>query len=188
MEQHLEVGLVADSTLGGEHARPGDVLRVEPNCRGRGYASAGLADELGGRAGAQFAAGRSIRESFGDFFAVVVPPLRLFGLAGKFGTLSLSAMASCPFLSKVQIDQGLRNWERRHNAKARSAQRGHHHEEPASIRAADARGTFFAVHGLGLNVERIVFDDLLGLLRIDLLARNVIEVGIVPFEGNSKSK
>jgi hypothetical protein len=73
----------------------------------------------------------------------------------------LSARASCPFLGKVQIDQGLRNWERCHNAQARSAQRRHHHEEPASICAADARGAFFAVHGLGLNVEWIVFNDLL---------------------------
>jgi hypothetical protein len=44
-------------------------------------------------------------------------------------------------------------------------QRGHHHEEPASICAADARGAFFAVHGLGLNVEWIVFNDLLASSR-----------------------
>ena len=85
MEQHLKVGLVADSARGGEHARPGNVLRVEPNCRSWGDASGVLSGEPGGRTGAQFTTGRSLLESFGDFFAVVVPPLRLFGLAGKFG-------------------------------------------------------------------------------------------------------
>ena len=99
--QQLEVGLLADHTLGGEHTRPGDVLGVELNCRGRGYASSGLAGELGGRAGEQFAAGRSILESFGDFFAVVVPPLR--PSASLAGSLSLSAMASCPFLHSAHL-------------------------------------------------------------------------------------
>jgi hypothetical protein len=69
----------------------------------------------------------------------------------------------------------------------RSPQRLHHYKEPASVRATDAGGTFFAVHGLGLDVERLVFDNLLGLLRIDLMARNVIEVGIIPSKARSKS-
>ncbi len=76
VKQHLEVGLVANAALGGERARPGNVLRVEPNGRGRGDACSVLAGESGGRAGPQFAAGRSLLEGFGDFFAVVVPPLR----------------------------------------------------------------------------------------------------------------
>jgi hypothetical protein len=54
------------------------------------------------------------------------------------------------------------------------------------MRAAHTRDTFFASHGLSLNVERIVFDDLLGLLRRDLVALNVIEVGIIPFKGRFK--
>ena len=85
MKQHLEVGLVANAALGGERARPGNVLRIEPNGGSRGDACGVLAGESGGRAGPQFAAGRSLLESFGDFFAVVIPPLRLIGLASEFG-------------------------------------------------------------------------------------------------------
>ena len=85
VKQHLEVGLVANAALGGERARPGNVLRVEPNGGGRGDACGVLAGESGGRAGPQFAAGRSLLESFGDFFAVVIPPLRLIGFASEFG-------------------------------------------------------------------------------------------------------
>jgi hypothetical protein len=44
-----------------------------------------LAGESGGRAGPQFAAGRSLLENFGDFFAVVIPPLRLLGFASECG-------------------------------------------------------------------------------------------------------
>ena len=92
-------------------------------------------------------------------------------------------MASRPFLRKVKIDQGLGSWERCHNAKARPPQRRHYYKEPASICAANARGTFFAVHSLSLDVERIVFNDLLGLPWRNLMASNVSEVGIIPFEG-----
>jgi hypothetical protein len=53
----------------------------------------------------------------------------------------------------------------------------------AAICAASARGAFFAVHGLCLNVERIVLNDLLGLPWRNLMASNVSEVGIIPFEG-----
>jgi hypothetical protein len=92
-------------------------------------------------------------------------------------------MVSRPFLRKVKIDQGLGRWERCHNAKARPPQRRHYYKEPASICAANARGTFFAVHSLSLDVERIVFNDLLGLPWRNLMASNVSEVGIIPFEG-----
>jgi hypothetical protein len=91
-------------------------------------------------------------------------------------------MASCPFLGKVQVDQRSGSRERRDNAKARSPQRGHHHEDPASIRAADARGTFLPAHGFSLDVEGIVFNDLLGLVWRNPMASNVIEVGIIPFK------
>ena len=86
-------------------------------------------------------------------------------------------MASRPFLGKVKIDQGLGRWEGCHNSQARSPQRGDHHQEPASICAADARGVFFAVHGFSLDVERIVFNELRSLLRRDLMADSPSEVG-----------
>ena len=48
--------------------------------------------------------------------------------------------------------------------------------------ASDARGTFFAVHSFGLQIERIVFNDLLSLFRRNPMARNVTEVGRIPFK------
>jgi hypothetical protein len=48
VKQHLDVGLVAYSASGGERARTGNVLRIEPNGRGWDYASGVLADAFGG--------------------------------------------------------------------------------------------------------------------------------------------
>jgi hypothetical protein len=41
---------------------------------------------------------------------------------------------------------------------------------------------FFAIHSFGPQIERIVFNDLLSLSRRNLMARNVTEVGIIPFK------
>ena len=50
--EHLEIGLVADSARGGEHARLGYVFRIELNCRSWCDASNMLSREPGGRTGA----------------------------------------------------------------------------------------------------------------------------------------
>jgi hypothetical protein len=41
---------------------------------------------------------------------------------------------------------------------------------------------FFAIHSFGPQIEGIVFNDLLSLSRRNLMARNVTEVGIIPFK------
>ena len=48
------------------------------------------------------------------------------------------------------------------------------------IRPPNAGDAFFVFHGAGINVERIVFDDLFCLLRRNSMPENMIAVFPVP--------
>lgn len=50
------------------------------------------------------------------------------------------------------------------NANTFLPERSNDHEEPALVRPPDAGAGFFAVHDPGLNIKRVVLDDLFGLL------------------------
>ena len=174
MKQHLEIRLISQAASGGEGAGPGDVFGRKPNGRGRGNTRGALAPETGGRSGAEFALGRGVFEGFGEFVAMVVPPLRFFGFAREFRN------SSHPFVGEIKIDQVFGSGKGRDDAQACLPERSDDHEKPPLAGAPNAADAFFALHGLGLDVERVVFNDLLGLFGRNLMASDVTTVGIVP--------
>ena len=120
-------------------------------------------------------------KSFSEFFAVVEPPLSFFGFVGEFGNFEfVGHSVQSPFDGAVEIDQALGGWERRDDANTRFAESGDDDQKATLVGAADTGDAVFAIHSLGVNVERIIVDDLFSLCRRDLMTSDAIAVGIVP--------
>lgn len=77
-------------------------------------------------------------------------------------------------MDEIEIDQTFRRRESSHDAKACFAERGNHHKEPALIGAPDAGDAVFSHRSRSIDIEWIVFNDLLGLFGGNLVAVDVI--------------
>ena len=91
-------------------------------------------------------------------------------------------------MGEIKIDQVFGSGKGRDDAQACFPERGDDHEKPALVRAPDAGDAFFAVHGFGRYIERVVFNDLLGLFGRNLMASNVTAIGISQSNARSNSK
>ena len=80
------------------------------------------------------------------------------------------------------MDQALGCWESGDNANARVAERRDNQQEPTLIGVPDAGTALFSIDSFGFDVERIVVNNLFSLLRRDLMAGQVIAIGIVPLK------
>ena len=100
MEDHFEIGLVLEALPFGLDAGEFDVGGVEAD-GGGGNRSAGT--WLSAAAEATF--GKGLGEVFVEFFAVVEPPLGLFGFRCKFRNDSLFHALSRPLGSHLQAQR-----------------------------------------------------------------------------------
>src|SRR5258708_8054420 len=98
----------------------------------------------------------------------------------NFGILNLSAISSHPFVGEIKIDQFFGSGKGRDDAQACLPERSDDHEKPPRVSPPDAADAFFALHGLGLDVERAVFIDLLGLFVKNLMPPYKIALGHAP--------
>ena len=83
-------------------------------------------------------------------------------------------------MGEIKIDQVFGSGKGRDDAQACLPERSDDHEKPPLVSPPDAADAFFALHGLGLDVKRVVFNDLLGLFDRNLMASDMIAIGIVP--------
>lgn len=60
------------------------------------------------------------------------------------------------------------------------AETGNDDQKAALVGTADTGEAHLSVHGLGVQVEGIIVDDLFGLSGKDLMTSDMIEVGIIP--------
>src|SRR2546425_13296504 len=90
MEEHLEIGLVAEAFLSGERASAGDVVRIDTNghCWDGACSLAGSLEEIG--KGRCLIVRRGLFHPLGGLLAVLIPPLGFFGLRLKFRDVGFS--------------------------------------------------------------------------------------------------
>lgn len=82
----------------------------------------------------------------------------------------------------VKIDQTLRCRKRGNNADAGVPKSRDDQQESTVIRVPDAAAALLSIDGFGLDVERIIVNNLFSLVRQHLMAGKVIAIGIVPLE------
>ena len=134
----------------------------------------------------QHTTGRSVAESLGELVAVVVPPLRLFAFARELG--NSECHCSSPFVGEVEIDQAFGRAEGvKSREDASPTERGDHHEEPTLVCTSDVSNAVFTLHGLGIDIERIVFDDLLCFFGRNPVGGDVVAVASIPVKTTSES-
>jgi len=120
MDQHFEIRLIAQSTLGCEGPRSGNITRIEPNRCSRRDARGGVfcPGKIGDSAAPQLSIPRSLFKSSDHFIAVIKPPLSLFGFVSELWNFQLGGHGLRFCMQKVEMNQAPGCRESRDNTNA----------------------------------------------------------------------
>jgi hypothetical protein len=124
-----------------------------------------------------------VLEVISDEFLILGPPFGFIRFSSETHLFPVGHGRLPPSLLEVELDETLDRFESGHNAHPILTPTGHHEQNASSRSCAEVQITLLSLDDFDSEVHRIVEDDLLCLLRLYPMARDVL--GFASSQSNS---